>query len=369
MYCLIRIHYCAKKCVTCEFVISKCIQHMPYTIRAYRGFGSPSSVFINGQVTRETIETALPTQEGRRQRVWRRFYEAIKLAVTRRVPLGRVRIHVAETCVEVGLDRCGHFSAAIALDLAHQDALWLRYQVELLSPATVHAVAAEGEVLIAPESAERIIVSDIDDTVIYTGVANKAMMLWRLFAHGADDKVPFPGIGAFYRGLQRSDESGQVNPAIFVSRSPWSIYPVLEEFFTSQNVSPKPVIQLREWGITWRHPFPRRARSHKEQLLRSVAEHCPDQPIILIGDSGQADPELYRDFALLHPQRVEAIYIRDVGKSQQRRRELRSMIALLASHDIPMILAASTEDLAADALYRGFIDKAAMAAVRGEAAP
>jgi phosphatidate phosphatase APP1 len=34
---------------------------------------------------------------------------------------------------------------------------------------------------VPPETCRFVVISDIDDTVMHTGVASKAMMLWRLF--------------------------------------------------------------------------------------------------------------------------------------------------------------------------------------------
>lgn len=249
------------------------------------------------------------------------------------------------------------------------DAASIPYLVELLEPEASKSVRAEGTVMVAGAESKRIVVSDIDDTIIYTGVANKIMMLWRLFAHSARKKLPFPGIAALFRGLYGGASGQEANPIIYVSRSPWSIYPILEEFLEMQNFPPRPVLQLREWGVTWRHPWPRRDRSHKVRLLQRISEMYPSHRFLLIGDSGQRDPELYRDFAVRYPDRVDAVYLRDVGADGRRTSELQNIAHALAERGIPVVIASDTGEMADDAFAREFIQRSDLIASRERATP
>jgi len=131
---------------------------------------------------------------------------------------------------------------------------------------------------------------------------------------------------------------------------------------------PGPVLLLREWGVTWRHPWPRRARSHKAKLLDRVSEAFPTHRFLLIGDSGQRDPELYRDFANHHPGRVDAVYVRDVGADQRRTEELTKIAETLAKLQVPVIIAQDTRQMTEDALARGFIQRADLTSSEDEAA-
>jgi phosphatidate phosphatase APP1 len=67
-----------------------------------------------------------------------------------------------------------------------------------------------------------VIISDIDDTVMVTGVAHELVMLWRLFARPAASRVPFPGVAAFYRALHAGGTGQEQNPMLYVSRGPWT---------------------------------------------------------------------------------------------------------------------------------------------------
>ncbi len=166
---------------------------------------------------------------------------------------------------------------------------------------------------IPPERCRCVVVSDIDDTVMRTGVANKLKMLWRLFVEDAESRVAFPGVAALYRALHAGAGGAEGNPMLYVSRAPWGLYEMLSEFFQRHGIPAGPVLFLREWGLSWTHPLPRRATDHKQALIRHMLALYRDLPFVLIGDSGQHDPgglradrrgESRAGAGGLHPQRV-----------------------------------------------------------------
>jgi phosphatidate phosphatase APP1 len=95
----------------------------------------------------------------------------------------------------------------------------------------------EGDVFIQPSDCRFVVISDIDDTVMHTGVANKIMMMWRLFAEGAESRVAFPDMAALLNALHRGPNDSDSNPMLYVSRAPWSISSVLDSFFNMHSIS------------------------------------------------------------------------------------------------------------------------------------
>ena len=329
---------------------------LPVSIQAYRGFGSARMVCVAGQVMMGPAARVRPRRHGRQgPGGWRRVLASARLAISTTVPRARVRILCAGAEQELVTDGHGYFSACLELPPGTPDALWRDYAIELVAPAPSEPVVEHGEVLGSTTASHRVIVSDIDDTVVRTGVSNKLVMLWRLFVHSASQRTPFPGIAALYRGLHEGADGTEQNPMIYVSRSPWSIYPTLEAFFRQHEIPLGPVLQLRDWGISLRHPFPRRARGHKREVVDRVLDAYDPLPVVLIGDSGQHDPELYLDVARRQPERVEAIYIRDLGHSHTRSAELTAMASELDTLGIDLVAAADTADMARHASRRGWI--------------
>src|SRR5207237_4184016 len=99
----------------------------------------------------------------------------------------------------VETDRDGYFRLRLQpRDLPGQPGAW--HPVDLVLEDTT-PIPAEGAVFIPPDGCRCVVISDIDDTVMHTGVANKLKMLWRLFVEDADSRVAFPGVAALYRAL------------------------------------------------------------------------------------------------------------------------------------------------------------------------
>src|SRR5690606_1902175 len=90
-------------------------------------------------------------------------------------------------------------------------------------------------------------------------------------------------------------------------------------------------------------------------------------PFVLIGDSGQEDPEIYREAVRRHPGRVKAVYIRDVTPGA-RDADVRAITEERAGEGVEMVLVRDTVEAARHAAARGLIDPAALPLVRGDRA-
>lgn len=67
-------------------------------------------------------------------------------------------------------------------------------------------------------------------------------------------------------------------------------------------------------------------RAHKQQVLESLFQRFPQHRFVLVGDSGEQDPEVYAGMARRYRDRVVAIWIRDVtgeGADEERYQALR----------------------------------------------
>jgi hypothetical protein len=99
----------------------------------------------------------------------------------------------------------------------------------------------------------------------------------------------------------------------YVSNSPWQMYPILTTFFKMAHL-PKGSFHLKQYsgmlqGIF--EPVAERKKSSLDKLMRDF----PNRKFILVGDSGEADLEVYTDTALDNPGKILAIFIRDVTTS------------------------------------------------------
>jgi phosphatidate phosphatase APP1 len=250
-------------------------------------------------------------------------------------------------------------------DIPRSDTVWHSMDLRL---EQLPEVRAEGSIFIPPDRSRYIVISDIDDTIMETGVANKLKMLWRLFVEDAQSRVPFEGVAALYRALHAGTTNDQHNPMLYVSRAPWGIYDVLDEFFAQHDIPAGPILFLREWGVSWTWPFPRKAEDHKRDLINNMLALYRNRPVILIGDSGQHDPEIYRRVVEDHPGRVVAVYIRNVSRRADRIREIEELAKALVAAGSSLVLAADSSAIARHAAKIGLIAQEAVPTVEGDVA-
>ena len=269
---------------------------------------------------------------------------------------------------QVVTDRDGYFRVHLRPNLpAPPQASWHSMELDLAGPEPVRA---KGQVFIPSADCRRVVISDIDDTVMRTGVANKVKMLWRLFVEDAENRVAFPGVAALYRALYAGPCGAEGNPMLYVSRAPWGIYDMLSEFFVMHRIPVGPVLFLREWGLSWTSPLPRRAEDHKRELIDHMLALYHDLPFVLIGDSGQHDPEVYAGIVAAHPGRVAAVYIRNVSRDAGRLEEIARLAEAVEAAGSSLVLAADSLAMAEHAAEHGLIARdAPWPRWRGNTAP
>ena len=100
--------------------------------------------------------------------------------------------------------------------------------------------------------------------------------------------------------------------------------------------------------------------------LSALLAAYPKLPFILIGDSGESDPEVYRDIVRRYPDRVRVIYIRSVNRRPERLAAIEKLIAEVAKTGCQLVLAPDSEHAAAQAAAEGLIEPGELKRVRSE---
>ena len=320
----------------------------PVVIDTFRGYASKNALFMLGRVMRQPTGH-VPVDPTAADSLW----DVVRRM--RRHGVSGARLIASIDGQRQGLitDRDGYFSLRMRLrQPLPPDRHVAKVHLQLIKPVTVEAV---GEVLVAPPTSRFMVISDIDDTVVATGVANKVRMISRMLLKSAESRVAFAGVAELYRQLHDGRSGHEDNPLLYVSRGPWVIYETLEAFFKLHRFPARPVLFLREWGLRFRPPFVRKDHDHKIDVINELLAVSPELPVVLIGDSGQHDPEMYDDVLRSWPDRVCLVLIRDVtGGSRD------SAVGELAKHaGTPFVLAESSEQMAAAAAAIGLIEPGA----------
>jgi phosphatidate phosphatase APP1 len=98
----------------------------------------------------------------------------------------------------------------------------------------------------------------------------------------------------------------------YVSSSPIQLWPPLDAFLRHAGFPPGSV-HLRE-STTWRTIVPGEgeSREHKSSAILNLVNTYAQRSFLLVGDSGELDPEIYGEIARTHGHRLQGIVIRDV---------------------------------------------------------
>lgn len=257
-----------------------------------------------------------------------------------RVAGARVRIVLGDRLIDAGLsDRVGHFLHSTDFDedeiasIAAPDAApggqgrWLTYEALLQDDETLGGTADGGR----PPAVGRVqcvedeglsVISDIDDTIKVSNVAHKRELLANTLVR---EFAAVPGMPELYRRWEATGTAFH-----YVSASPWQLATCLTGFLREAGL-PCGSMHLKLFRLKDSTPLgrlPSRKRS-KRRTIEQIMGDFPSRRFLLVGDSGERDPEVYTAVARRHPHRVAGVAIRQV-EGRPSREKIRSRLDRLA---------------------------------------
>jgi phosphatidate phosphatase APP1 len=239
----------------------------------------------------------------------------------------RVQIVLDGRIVDVGTsDAAGCFAAEVTLN---EGEVAGRDRVEFASVSFRGGVAPfTGTAFVLPAEGVTVI-TDIDDTIKDTNIRvseeAKANTFVRPFK-------PVEGMAELYRSWHSADPE-RINFHV-VSAGPWQFHEPLRAFFESAQVQfPSFSWDMRCVDITEPRvllaetvsPNPLRLYDFKLAAIRHLMQRLPRRHVVLVGDSGERDPEVYAAVVKEFKDRVDAVYIRNVsgeGRDAPRYRDI-----------------------------------------------
>ncbi len=277
----------------------------PLTIRAYRGWVADGVAHVRARVLEEPRFEA--AAEGLR------IDSAIYANLTRWVVLDMP-----------GIDVTISLGDATVTERSNQDGFVIaKLPVGDLAPGwhPVEFRAADqqgGEVrvhgrVVQPDPASGVaVISDIDDTILRTGMTEGLRSIQRTILRDAHGRKPIPGMPSLYRGLARGDGHRPEATFFYVSSSPWNLYDMLIQFLAIRGFPRGPLL-LTDWRPG---PIPtttaKETPGHKRARIRRIFDSYPELQFVLIGDDGEADPEIYEEFLRTDKARIDAAFLRSV---------------------------------------------------------
>jgi phosphatidate phosphatase APP1 len=149
------------------------------------------------------------------------------------------------------------------------------------------------------------VISDIDDTIKVSEVRSKEALLANTFLR---EYRAVEGMAPAYRPWAAAG-------AVFhyCSASPWQLYEFLAEFLERTGY-PAGTVHLKTFRVKDTSFFNLFAspEEYKRGVIEPILETFPRRRFLLVGDSGEKDPEIYATLARKYPKQVAGILIRDV---------------------------------------------------------
>ncbi len=158
--------------------------------------------------------------------------------------------------------------------------------------------------LITPQGVS--VISDIDDTTKASYVWKKRKLLKTTFVRSWKATK---GLAAVYGEWARLGAAFH-----YVSTTPWQLFPELDAFKRVAGY-PEGTYHLKRFRVQDRSFLDlfAKAEKYKPRLIEPILLRFPHRRFVLVGDSGERDPEIYGQLARRYPEQVTAILIRDVA--------------------------------------------------------
>ena len=343
--------------------IGRAIDRDPIQIVGYRGYGTADRALVLGRVLQDEGVRAPDPSQSR----WRNLISSLRRIESDPLPFARVRARAAASTHaghdEIIADNEGFLRRWLAAtDSPFTPHGWHTVSLDLADPPNAVPVRATTRILTPAPTATFGVVSDMDDTVLQSEVTSFLRAARMVLLENALTRLPFPGVAAFYRGLERGATGAEANPIFYVSSSPWNLYDVIDGFLEAQRIPTGPLL-LRDWDLG---RLSERHARHKGTVIREIFDTYPEMPFLLVGDSGQEDPEIYAELVRERPGRVKAVYIRNVTPHAERLSRIEALAREIEQAGSTLVLADDTLAVAKHAAMHGWIASDALAEIGGE---
>jgi phosphatidate phosphatase APP1 len=326
----------------------------PIQIIAFQTYGTANRVYLRGRaIEDESINLEEKSGFKLLLNAWKRFETDEVKGTELVVKLGEHKVFYTKT------DERGYFLLDETVDdiSNYQDEEgWVAFEFSFKNKVIKRTIQSENrfraQMLIPCKNAKFGVISDIDDTILHTGIVS--MFKWRVIFNtllkSAGKRLPLDGAAEFYSLLHDGKTGVAANPIFYVSHSPWNLYRYLD-YFLKQNKFPEGPIILRKFPSIFRRK-PKDEKPEKQREIVNLLRAYPDLKFILIGDCGEHDPYIYTEIAQVFPDRISAIYLRSV----KHKKKMLSVSSLFSNYkSTPVLLVERSEQAIEHARRLGFV--------------
>lgn len=230
---------------------------------------------------------------------WALIRNMRSIVFTPELPKANVRIEVCGRVLHTRADDEGFF--AIPLQPGEDPLPLGRHAACAYIDDAVEPVGT-GTVQVVPENGLSI-VSDFDDTLAISHIGRTFRMLWTALVHDETQHRSVDGMAALYERLSKTAAAFH-----YVSGTPVGLLRRTERFLARHGF-PMGALFLRHFetdGLDM--------SAYKPRLLGEIARALPGHRFLLVGDSGEKDPEVFAALREELGDRVVGVLVRHVTK-------------------------------------------------------
>lgn len=317
----------------------------PIDIQCYMGYGNDKSIYCYGRILKRKF-----LYQNKNHSKWLQFVNTIKILNSNELAYQRFtytfqgKEHKARTNSE------GYFLIQEAIDTtieAKPSSVQIRVELSLDKKKKDKETFSQFiEIYFPKPDAEYAVISDMDDTILHTQVLSrfKLKMLYNAFFLSVIHRKAIRGTCEWYQKLHKFK-----NPFFYVSNSPWNLYEYLRQFL-SLNQYPDGPLLLRDFGKKAKDSI-QDYSLHKQIEVERILCAYPHLDMILIGDGGERDADIYLEMKKKYSSQVKGIFIRRLGTPYHQSR----IEALAEAHKAYFFFIDSVEEAEAICMDKGWI--------------
>ncbi len=281
-------------------------------VKIYHGYGHTHDLVVYGHV----FQNKIVVRKHYTRRILLNIIHLLRLFFVKPLPRAKVRLYWKGGYIDTITEEDGFFK--FEWQSQHEiKAGWHPVKVDYIDRKGNAMAACEGKIYV-PHSTQYAFISDIDDTVMVSYSATRFRRLRELLIKNPRTRKQFEEVADWYQQLTLAHANQTTpNPFFYVSSSEWNLYDYLVEFF-NYNKLPEGIFLLNQVK-RWYQLFKTGKTKHAGKLLRiaRIMEAFPKQQFVLIGDNSQHDPDIYTTIAAKYPQKIFAIYIRNIKPANE----------------------------------------------------
>ena len=277
------------------------------TVKVYDGYGYTNNMVVYGHV----FANKPVIRHNYTNNVLLNIVHLFRLFLVKPLPRVKLRLQCGNQQLHGATEDDGFFNFEWT-STNEMSAGWHAVTVDYLDESGLPAATGEGKVFV-PHPTQYAFISDIDDTVLVSHSATIGKRLRALFTKNPRTRKVFTDAVRHYGLLAVANTTpGMPNPFFYVSSSEWNLYDYLREFFHFNGL-PQGIFLLNQIK-RWYQLLKTGKTKHEGKLIRVVRiiDAFPKQQFVLLGDNSQSDPSIYTAISNKYPEKIFAIYIRNI---------------------------------------------------------